>query len=271
MELPRRISTRQLNIERNRPRNELMIVGTAEFRRIGPFTIDVIGPTTEAVEDLEARWRKWLGRSQKALRRLQAEMLEDEKRLSGLDAGRLPDPRLDTALGEGTITAPNLASLVLLIKDESGSTILPTGDGSSEDILTGLGQCEKLDDNGTVHVDILKVQHHGAEANVTEDFVNRVGADHSVFCGNGARHNPEKSVVAAMVKARLGVGGERIGPNTPFTFWFTSAGDTPGLSAPRKEHMTELEDLVETMATANDPTGRFSYHFLTKGHHTIEI
>ncbi|MCP3990132.1 MAG: hypothetical protein GY724_13735 [Actinomycetia bacterium] len=182
MELPRRISTRQLNIERNRPRNELMIVGTAEFRRIGPFTIDVIGPTTEAVEDLEARWRKWLGRSQKALRRLQAEMLEDEKRLSGLDAGRLPDPRLDTALGEGTITAPNLASLVLLIKDESGSTILLTGDGSSEDILTGLGQCEKLDDNGTVHVDILKVQHHGAEANVTEDFVNRVGADHSVFC-----------------------------------------------------------------------------------------
>ncbi len=92
-----------------------------------------------------------------------------------------------------------------------------------------------------------------------------------MFCGAGAHVTPEKGVFAAMVKARLGVDGERIGPDSPFTFWFTSAGDTPGLSKSRKEHMTELEDLVETPATEHDPTDRFSYHFLTKGHHTIEI
>ncbi len=51
--------------------------------------------------------------------------------------------------------------------------------------------------------DSLKVQHHGASANVTSDFARRVTANHYLFCGNGAHHNPELEVVKAFAEARL--------------------------------------------------------------------
>ena len=90
--------------------------------------------------------------------------------------------------------------------------MLLTGDGVSQEILDGLARHGKLDANGRIHVNVLKVQHHGALANVEADFVKRVTADHYVFCGNGAHHNPEIEVVEAFAKARLtGIDGERTG------------------------------------------------------------
>ena len=42
---------------------------------------------------------------------------------------------------------------------------------------------KKFDAAGRIHVDVLKVQHHGATANVDDAFVRAVTADHYVFCG----------------------------------------------------------------------------------------
>lgn len=271
MELSRRISSRQLGIPRNRPRNEVMAVGEPGIRRVGPFTIRIIGPTTEAVADLEQEWATWLRANTKMLEKLQAEMLEDEERLADAIGGSA-GAEVATALGDGTISEPNLASLMLFVQErDGGPTVLLTGDGSSEDILEGLERQGRLDDDGRIHVDVLKVQHHGAEANVTTDFVDRVTADHYLFCGNGAHHNPEHHVVEAMAKARLGVDRTAVGPDDPFTFWFSSSPSTPGLTERRKTHMGEIRDLVAGLARDHDPADRFTSTFLARGSATIEL
>ncbi|MDH3303397.1 MAG: hypothetical protein OES24_23075 [Acidimicrobiia bacterium] len=272
MELSRRISTRQLDIARNRPRNELMHTESSRYRRIGPFTIRIIGPQQSALEALRLRWEKWLTENGDMLKRLQAEILDDEERLSAAEASTRSTPGISTALGDGTITEPNLASLMLLVQDQAGPTVLLTGDGSSEDILAGLRHHGKLDDDDRIHVDLLKVQHHAAEANVTREFVERVTADHYVFCGNGAHHNPEKTVVAALAEARLGVDRDQaLGPASDFTFWFSSSKDTPGLQGRRVAHMTEIENLVESIAADHDREGRFHRRFLRQRPLVIDL
>ncbi len=110
-----------------------------------------------------------------------------------------------------------------------------------------------------------------AEANVTEDFINRITADHYLFCGNGAHHNPERSVVEAMAKARLGVGRDAVGPPDGFAFWFSSSPLTDGLTDNRKAHMGMLRDLVTDLANEYDPTDRFASTFLDGGSATIEL
>ena len=140
-----------------------------------------------------------------SLRELQAELLEDEQRLGTLSAPVVASPLLATALGDGVaqVTAPNLASLMLLVQEKGGGRLLLTGDGISSEILDGLRHYGKLDDDGRIHVTILKVQHHGAVANVDEAFVTGVTADDYLFCGNGAHHNPELEVVEELALARL--------------------------------------------------------------------
>jgi len=270
MELSRRISSRQLGIPRNRPRNEVMALDEPGIRRVGPFTIRVIGPTTEALANLQTVWQAWLGANTTRLRELQEEMLRDEKKLAsviGTSAGA------SRTLGEGTITEPNLASLMLYVQEHNGGpTVLLTGDGSSEDVLDGLKRQGRVDnDEDPIHVDVLKVQHHGATANVTTEFVDRVTANHYLFCGNGAHDNPELSVVEAMLKARLGIDRPAVGPDEAFTFWFSSSSKTPGLTDNRKRHMGELEELVAKLAEDYDPDDRFTSTFLKEGSATIEL
>ena len=196
-------------------------------------------------------------------------MLEEEEDLSAATVAR---PMLAASLGQGSITAPNLASLMLHVQAPGGKTILLTGDGSSEDVLAGLEATGRIDPGGHLHVNALKVQHHGALANVTEEFVRRVTADHYIFCGNGAHHNPELEVVEAFALARLGNDQtDAIGPATPFTFWFSSRSTSPNLSDSRRRHMREVEDLVGDLRRDHDPGRRFTFELLKSGHHTIDI
>jgi hypothetical protein len=271
MELSRRISSKQLRIKRNRPKNTAMTTEGSGRRRVGPFAMWILGPTQAALDDLQVEWGDWLRKNRAAMRTLQAEMLEDEENLSQFTAASVARPMLATSLGEGSITAPNLASLMLLVKDPDGVTVLLTGDGSSEELLTGIGAHNKFDRDGKLHVDVLKVQHHGATANVTADFVDRVTADHYLFCGNGAHHNPEREVVEAMAKARLGVDRGAVGPDRGFKFWFSSSPGSPGLSDSRKEHMVMIETLVDGIRADHDPDGRFSVDFLPKGSRMVDL
>jgi hypothetical protein len=257
MELSRRLSPEQLGIALN-PRAAGLLVkrGTpgnaaaGEQVTLGKLKISVLGPSEDDIEKLRVGWQKWLDANEKALRELQAEMLEDEERLGTLNPRIVANPMLDAALGEGLkkVTVANLASLMLLVEEDAFSVLL-TGDGVSQEILDGLAHHGKLDANERIHVNVLKVQHHGALGNVEAKFVKSVTADHYVFCGNGAHHNPEKEVVEAFANARLeGIeGGVPVGPGRPFKFWFTSSSETPGLTAQRKEHMKIVEDTVNAL------------------------
>jgi hypothetical protein len=108
---------------------------------------------------------------------------------------------------------PNLSSLVFLAEAD-GKKMLLTGDARGDKILEGL-QLVKLLPAGnasTMHVDLLKVPHHGSANNLETKFFARVTADHYVFSGNGEHGNPERESLKMLFDAR---------GNAAFTMHFT--------------------------------------------------
>ena len=49
---------------------------------------------------------------------------------------------------------------------------------------------EFVQQGGGLHVDVLKIQHHGAEHNFKREFAKRVTAENYVICGNGRTRTP---------------------------------------------------------------------------------
>ncbi|MCV7386054.1 hypothetical protein H7K14_19750 [Mycolicibacter longobardus] len=139
--------------------------------------LSVIGPMLKEVEALQVAHRKWLK--------------EQAKR---------PKPPSAALAAYLDSSVPNLSSIVVLA-ELGGKTILFTGDARGDKILAGL----KLVGLGTtLHVDVLKVPHHGSDNNVTQEFFERVTADHYVFSGNGEHGNPERKTFDLLRKARPG-------------------------------------------------------------------
>ncbi|MQY79197.1 MAG: hypothetical protein GH151_08390 [Bacteroidetes bacterium] len=138
-----------------------------------------------------------------------------------------------------------MASIMFLVEEE-GKSILMTGDGHGDDILKGLKIISKLTENKGFHVDVLKVQHHGSEYNLDEEFCKKITANHYVFCGNGAHENPDLRILETILNSRLGPAHKRSSnPETgnQFKFWFNSSSETT--SGNEKEHMVKVENLVK--------------------------
>ncbi len=94
----------------------------------------------------------------------------------------------------------NLSSLVVLAEYRK-KTMLLTGDARGDDILAGLRAAGILKSE-PLHVDVLKLPHHGSERNVETDFFRRVIADHYVISANGEYHNPDLGTFKMIEEAR---------------------------------------------------------------------
>jgi Metallo-beta-lactamase superfamily len=94
----------------------------------------------------------------------------------------------------------NLSSIVILAQ-VSGKKMLLTGDARGDDILEGL-QAAGLLDEPPLHVDLLKLPHHGSDRNVETDFFRKVIADHYVVSGDGTDGNPEIAALRMISEAR---------------------------------------------------------------------
>ena len=170
---------------------------------LGSLSLTVLGPFEQDLEALRKEWSAWLAGNQAPAgqdpradaRRRPAPRRERGRavhRVAALQAGELGDRK--------QVTAPNLASLMLLA-EEDGKRVLLTGDGHADDILKGLEQAG----HHTLHVDVLKLQHHGSEFNITQPFCERVTADRYVITGNGAHANPDlRALDADHRRARRG-------------------------------------------------------------------
>jgi hypothetical protein len=268
MRVSRRISKQQLDIPLNRPAaGKLMMSGAAGAGSIpvGSMRVTVIGPQRKDLDGLRKAWNEFLESAEGvvAVKKVDADARKDEARLVA------SFPKLDAArflaaakkLGERKdVTLPNLASLLLFV-EENGRTMLLTGDGHSGDVENGLEGAGIVGPNQGLHVNVLKVPHHGAKANTTQEFTRRVTADHYVFCGDGFEDNPEIEVLEAYLNSRLSSKPSKLSPNPqarkPFRFWFScdSASTTPS----REPHMKKVEALVKK--AANKSAGRLRVRF----------
>ena len=164
--------------------------------------ISVLGPFKDDLEKFKEKWNKWLKdkKNQANLTRTrdwrdrEADRL-DVSSMIGLDAEEL---------GNRTkVTEENLASLMLLVRHRNKSVLL-TGDGHYTDIIRGLEHNGFIKKGEKLHVDILKVPHHGSEHNLAPEFARQVTANHYVICGNGRHENPDLAVLDAIMESRIG-------------------------------------------------------------------
>ncbi len=272
MEISRRISDHHLGLNLNPSAEGGLLKRTTpgSLLELGNMKHFVLGPSDDDLERLRRKWDTWLRTAGDRLESLHDRLRDDEAELVTFDPGAISAPAIGLTLGEGNITPPNLASIMMLI-EEGDETLLLTGDGSSEEILQGLEHHGKIGAAGEpgdrLHVTTLKVQHHGASANVTEDFVKRVTADNYLFCSNGSHHNPEIEVLKSLAKARLtGIGSaEPVGLDSEFKFWFTSSENTPGIqgTSVAKPHMDDVRTTVNQLVAASG--GRMTAQFIDDG------
>lgn len=98
-------------------------------------------------------------------------------------------------------SVPNLSSIVA-VAAYKGKRMLLTGDARGDYILEGLKAEGLLDADGKIHVDLLKLQHHGSVRNTEEEFYERVTADHYVVSADGRFGNPDRETFRLLIDAR---------------------------------------------------------------------
>lgn len=94
----------------------------------------------------------------------------------------------------------NLSSLVVMAEC-GGKRVLLTGDARGDYIVEGLRNAGYLRD-GSCHVDVLKLPHHGSSRNCTRDLFGMVPADHYVISANGMFDNPDVETLCLLAEVR---------------------------------------------------------------------
>lgn len=137
----------------------------------------VVGPTQRNLAELRTKWEEWLEAHENAV-------------ASG-------DPFL-AAMVDRSI--PNLSSIMILAEAD-GKRVLLTGDGRGDHLLQGLEQAGLLDAKGKLHVDVLKVSHHGSDRNASKTFFQKITADKYVLSANGLHGNPDLATLIWIVES----------------------------------------------------------------------
>lgn len=143
------------------------------------LTLRIVGPTQTNLQELKDDWLEWL--QQQEDRVLVPDLREAERAARSLDT-----------------SVPNLSSITFLAQAD-GKTILFTGDGRSDHLLQGLARTGLLDLRGRLHVDVLKLPHHGSKYNITQDFIQAVTANRYVISASGKHGHPHKDTLRWIV------------------------------------------------------------------------
>jgi len=173
----------RLGLPVNAPFSRLVVapVNGAETVALGDgLKLTVLGPGRDQIERLHARWEE-------EVRRIK------QKGLATAEAAPLAAAYADESVY-------NLSSIVVLA-EAKGRRMLLTGDARGDDILAGLRAAGLLK-GGRLHVDLLKLPHHGSDRNVETDFFRRITADRYVVSGNGEHGNPEIATLEMISEAR---------------------------------------------------------------------
>ena len=148
--------------------------------RIANLNITVVGPSQSSLQALQKEWEEWLAK-QKKVREMPAGEAEIVAR--ALD-----------------MSVPNMSSIMLLVEAE-GRKLLLTGDGRGDQLIEGLQRLKLLKSDGTYHVDVFKLPHHGSARNVTLELFQRITADTYVICADGKNDNPDFETLEWLVQA----------------------------------------------------------------------
>ncbi len=149
-------------------------------------------------------------------------------------------------------SVPNLSSIVCLVRSGT-KTMLLTGDARGDRILAGLENAGLLGAGpaASLHVDLLKVPHHGSDRNVAPDFFRKVTADTYVFSGDGKHGNPERDTIEWVIDAHA--------KSDAFTMVFTYLIDD--IDAKRKSEASHWNSETDPLRVLLDQKRAAGYSF----------
>jgi beta-lactamase superfamily II metal-dependent hydrolase len=141
---------------------------------VAGLRVRVVAPDDAALDKLTRKWRKAKARA---------------------DPGVIAAAYIDRKV-------PNLSSTVLLLEHNQRTALL-TGDARGDHIVKGLEALGLLDESHPMHVNLLKLPHHGSRNNVEREFFERIHADHYVISADGVRHHhPSEETLSWLVESR---------------------------------------------------------------------
>jgi beta-lactamase superfamily II metal-dependent hydrolase len=160
---------RLLHLDGNQPVGSALTAGVG-FDLAG-LRVDIVAPGTKQLEELLAVWKK------------------TEQHL----------PAFTAAYQDRSI--PNLSSIALLVRSATRTALL-TGDARGDHLLDGLATGGFLT-AGHLHVDVLKVPHHGSINNVGPRFFETISADRYIISADGITHGlPTTSCLDLLLQSR---------------------------------------------------------------------
>lgn len=171
------------------------------------------------------------------------------------------DEALATVKAKGHVTAverdasvTNLSSITVLV-EWKGKSLLMTGDARGDQVLEGLVAAGKLPaDEGTLHVDVLKLPHHGSCRNVNAEFFRRITADTYVLSANGRYDNPDLATLEMLAESR------KAAPCTLVcSFPRAAYSYVKGSSASEQKQRAALEGVHEWLTQKAPPTMKVVY------------
>lgn len=192
----------------------LRMLSPDEKRVVDDFTLQVLGPSEKRVAKLREEW----------LEELEKKARTGEAAFQAIAAAFVDD------------SVANLSSIVVLAR-QGERTMLLTGDARGDDILAALTEAELLTD-GHIHVDLLKMPHHGSDRNVETDFFRKVTADRYLISADGRFGNPDVATLEMIAEAR---------GDDPYTVYLTN-------SIPRVDAFVEKQKSKKTTYVVRDPT-----------------
>ena len=247
--------------------------------RLGAMKLTLVGPTHAELKALGKGWINFIREEKEKIKGIRAEL---RKRIEDFSTGALAGTPYDLRDWNGIpdvkgVTAPNIASLMFMA-EEDGKTVLLTGDAQQDFILAGLERTGFLadaeDDAAFVHLDVLKVQHHGSENNMDAKFARKVSADHYVFCGNGMHTNPDRKTLDFVFDSREGTraAARALAPaarDRTFHFWFSTTSAVAPQGSERRGVFEAVEDQVADMVARSH--GRLKVHYNPGSSITLDV
>lgn len=236
------------------PAKLLFFRDTVESFNVGTMKFTIVGPGHQELTDLKTGWVNWLRASKDEVREVRKELKRRIEEFSNGTAGSPFDLRDWNGIPDFKgVTAPNIASLMFMVEEDQKRLLL-TGDSQQDKILEGLKRTGYLADEG-LHIDVLKVQHHGSENNLDAEFARQVSADHYVLCGNGLHGNPDPRVIDFIFASRQGPAAVRtLAPaaqGREFHFWFSTTSAAQEDGSARQRAFEEVEERVEQLRQAS--------------------
>ncbi|HEY0139450.1 MAG TPA: MBL fold metallo-hydrolase [Thermoanaerobaculia bacterium] len=156
----------------------------------GGMTLTLLSPYREQLTKLIPDWEK----------ELRAATLKPKRRESPLALGGDEALDVDTLAAEAfeSDTAAANGSSIAFIAEYKRKRALFTGDAHVPVLLDSL---KKLQPAGAMKIDLLKLAHHGAGGNTSNDLLKRLTCPRYLISSNGAYFkHPERTAIARIVK-----------------------------------------------------------------------